>query len=790
MLVAAVALSLLAVVGYGLVIRGNNAALAYGRAGIYGMAAAVFAAWIALFYIFIANRFEFEYVTNYSSTDLDLFFTIAASWAGQPGSFLIWIAWTAIVALLLVGRTRHYEPYVLPVVALVIGTLTFFTFWLNPFQPLIDPATGLLQTPAEGRGLNPLLHNFWMIIHPPILFWGFALGTVPFAYAIAAMMRRDYDSWVLRALPWTIAAWVMLGAALLLGGYWAYETLGWGGYWGWDPVENSSLVPWLVLTALVHGMLVQRTSGALRRTNIALALLVFITVFYSTFLTRSGVLENFSVHTFVAEGIYAKMLTFQLVLLFGGFGLLAYRWRDIPHTNLSSKFFSRDNFFALAMLTIMLVAGVVALGTSMPLISGIPGVGHWLQSALGSTFELNDGSQFGGDPLTDGRFAMAVSFYQVTTPPLALVAILLMIGGPLLGWHDTNLRKLLLALRIPAAVAVVATCIALIIGVREPLELSYVGLSIFAIGVNVLLIARSLKGGWLRLGGYFAHIGFAILMLGVVGSSAYASPDERLSFAAGDTVSFDDYTITFNEWQATDAGGGVLNLTVERGGDTFTAMPELYFDEDMGSTIQNPAIKSYIWEDFYIAPADYVPAVNPARPIMSKDEEVEMGPYTIAFREFDLDTTAMMAGENPDVGAVLDVTYQGTTTQVVPRIQGVSDESTGEMVLEAKPAALPGGDSIEMLTMNPTLGMVMLEGTGENVQDLTITPAKAVITVSTKPLVLLVWVGVIITMIGGIMATTRRYLEGNAKLAGVPVRLPKGLKGIKLPLGTRGAAGQ
>ena len=164
--------------------------------------------------------------------------------------------------------------------------------------------------PPDGKGLNELLHNPWMVIHPPILFVGYALLAVPFAFALAGLWRRDYDGWARQALPWTLAGWSFLGLALLLGGYWAYETLGWGGYWGWDPVENSALVPWLTATALLHALLVQRTSGGFRRASFALAILTYLLVFYATFLTRTGVLSSFSVHSFVEEGLKWIMTSF------------------------------------------------------------------------------------------------------------------------------------------------------------------------------------------------------------------------------------------------------------------------------------------------------------------------------------------------------------------------------------------------------------------------------------------------------------------------------------------------
>ncbi len=781
LLVMGIAMAALACVSYILVARGNQAALPYGRAGVYGMLAAVVGAWLLLMVLFLTRRFDFAYVTNYSSSDLDTFFTIAAIWAGQPGSFAIWVLWSVIISAVLVGQSRHFEPYIQAVMAFAIGWMLLFTVILNPFRPLFDPQTGLVLSPPDGNGLNPLLHNFWMIIHPPILFVGFALAIVPFAFAVGALLRRDYDSWVTRALPWTLGAWVFLGLALLLGGYWAYETLGWGGYWGWDPVENSSLVPWLLLTALLHGMLVQRSHGSLRRTNIVLAMLSYLAVFYSTFLTRSGVLANLSVHTFVAEGIQGWMLAFLLLVIAGCVGVLALRWRDIPGKPLSDKFFSLDNFFVLGMLTLGIIAAVVAIGTSMPVISMIPGLGHWLQGMLGSMFELDDGTMFGGEPLTDGRFNVATSFYTTTVPPLGIVTVVLLIIAPLLGWRDSNLHHMLRSLAWPGMIAVIATCIALLLGVRDLLPLAYVGLSVFAAGVNIMMLTRTMRGGWLRIGGYLSHIGVFIMLIGFVGSSVYASPDERLMLSADEPVSYQDYTFTFNGREMTEDGGGVLDLTVQRGEETFSAQPELYFDPNMGSTVQNPHIQSYIWEDLYIAPAEYVPEFDPRSPIMRQGTGIEVGPYQINFDEFDVDTEAMMSGSGePDMGAQLSVTYEGETTTVIPRMQLMVDPETDQPMLDSlDPVALPGGDTVELIAFLPDMGIIMLRTAGENIDSLPVSPAQAVITASTKPLVVLVWVGFIVSVLGGTIALVRRYLEGQSRVSGQRAHLPRGLG--KLP---------
>lgn len=779
-IVAAIAMALLSVGSYTMVIRGSRPALTYGRFGVYGTLGALLLAWSLLIMLFMGRRFDIEYVNNYSSADLDFFFTLASSWAGQPGSFLIWTLWGCIAAAFMVRSTKHFEPYVLVTMMLVQAALLIFVLILNPFKPLFDATTGLPIVPTDGKGLNPLLHNFWMIIHPPILFVGYALTTVPFAFAIAALLRHDYDTWVQRAMPWVLGAWCFLGFALLLGGYWAYETLGWGGYWGWDPVENSSLVPWLLLTGLLHGMVLQRSHGGFRRSNLLLALLAYCAVFYATFLTRSGVYANFSVHSFVAEGIFQSLVGFLSILVAGSLLLFIVRWRDIPSGSLSDKFLSRDSFFVLSTVTFVVLALVISLGTSMPVISAIPGVGHTLQSWMGSTFEIDDGTLMNpqAQPFEDGRFSMAPSFYQRTTPPLGLVIIALLILGPLMGWRDSNLRHLLRSLRWPALAAVIAAIIAMLIDVRDVLSLAYVSLGVFALGANLVMIIRTLRSGWLRIGGYLAHVGFVVMLIGVVGSSAYAKPEERLTLSPGETVAIYGFNFTFNGWAETTDRKGVLDLTVNDGSSSYSAKPFLYFNERMGATMQTPSIHSYIWQDLYISPAGYDPEVDPARPVMGVNDVRVMGPYELTFLGFDIDRQAMTSGGEVKVGAKIQVLYEGQTSEIIPRVQVIADAQSGEQKLERVAATLPGGQTIELVELDPNQRMILIEGKGEGIDGLPATPANAVITVSTKPLVVFVWVGVVVGVIGGLIALLRRYLEGSSVLSGQRAPLPKGLANI------------
>src|SRR5918997_1649845 len=266
LILSSIVMALFSALLYVQVIRGAGHLLRWGRLAVYATLALASSSAALILALFLLQRYDIRYVYDYSSSDLELRYRIAATWAGQPGSLVVWAVAGLLGAPLLMKRTRHFEPYALSLLMLLQALLLVFMLIRNPFSPTLDPQ-GKPFIPDDGRGLNPQLHNVWMVIHPPTLFTAYGLLGVPFVLALAGLWRRDYDGWVRLAMPWMLAGWGVLGLALTMGGYWAYESLGWGGYWGWDPVENSSLVPWLTGAALIHGLLLQRTHGGLRRAN-------------------------------------------------------------------------------------------------------------------------------------------------------------------------------------------------------------------------------------------------------------------------------------------------------------------------------------------------------------------------------------------------------------------------------------------------------------------------------------------------------------------------------------------
>ena len=298
------------------------------RVGFHLTTTSIFVASAALLTLIITHQFQFHYVWAYSARDLPFGLLMSTFYAGQEGSFLLWTFMVAVIGIVLMAYSQKHnnEREVMGMYTTILGFLMLLLVVKNPFAPIDSPTI-----PLDGKGLNPLLQNFWMQIHPPILFLGFAAMTPPFALGMAALMQKKYQDWVTGSLPWVVGGAMVLGLGIALGGFWAYETLGWGGWWGWDPVENSSLIPWIVSVALVHTMLTQKRTKGLVMTNFLLASLSFVLVLYSTFLTRSGVLGDASVHSFVDPGRFAftLLVLFMFVFIDLGIALLFIRFTRV-----------------------------------------------------------------------------------------------------------------------------------------------------------------------------------------------------------------------------------------------------------------------------------------------------------------------------------------------------------------------------------------------------------------------------------------------------------------------------
>lgn len=722
-----------------------------------------------LVYFILTHQFQYTYVWSYSSTTLPTSLLLSTFYAGQEGSFSLWILYTTIVGVALMQYTskRDYEPEVMFVWSSILSALLLMLIVKNPFVMIWETfATDLIKTgplpeglrnivwlndaktqwaqiPIEGRGLNPLLQNYWMVIHPQILFSGFTSMAVPYAFAVAGLLRRDYQSWVRVAKPWSVFGAATLGTGIILGGYWAYETLGWGGYWGWDPVENSSLIPWLICIASIHTMMSQRRSGAFVKTNFALSILCFIMVLYSTFLTRSGVLGDTSVHSFVDPGRWAYWLLLGLILVFtsAGFGLLIMRSREMPRVPVEHSIYSREFALFLGAFTICFAALFITIGTSSPIITNI----------------------------LKGRVsAVDTAFYVKTTLPLGIVVSLLAGFGQLLWWKATNRKSFLRELRYPAFASLLFTLGLIIFAVRDIPMIIWAFASAFALFVNLFVGYKVFRGNPKYAGGAIAHIGVALLFLGFLSSARY---DEKatVSLEPGREMTvLGDYHLTYvgNRQIGPEKWG--FDIKVEHGSDVFSVTPVLRVNNQDNSTMRHPDIVNMYTKDFYVTPLSVEEAEEGGKKesiSFLKGESREVAGLSVRFVDFDfsdMEKGRMLEGGGFTIGAILEVTQNGKSETIKPLMKNNGGEveytsaksSFSELefsIIKLQPNREEKSKSrVEIAVHDPSDHSIAK-------------PERLVIEASIKPYINLVWMGTITLVVGFIITIIRRVQEATRK---------------------------
>jgi cytochrome c-type biogenesis protein CcmF len=697
----------------------------------------------------MTHQFQFEYVRNFTDRALPDLLLFTTFWGGQAGSFLLWALMCSVFTLVLIWGLRRsaWEPFVLAPYLLVALCVTGITLAAGPFKML--PAA---EVPADGNGLNPLLQNYWMAIHPPILFSGFTTMAGPFAFAVAALWRRDYDGWVSMAKPWTLLAWICMGTGLALGGFWAYESLGWGGFWGWDPVENSSFVPWLFASALLHGLVLQGARGSLKRTNLALAVFGYLMVIYSTFLTRSGVLGNFSIHSFVELGLMNYLLAFIATFALLGFGMLLWRWRQIGRRVAFLHVVSREFALVLSVLLFVVIALIVGIGTSMPVVSMLP--------------------------VFESRFSLDLGWYGPNVAPFGLLLFLSMAVGPLLGWQRQRYGSLARTLRWPAIATAVVVFACLLLNVVYPVALLFIAAAVFAIGTNLSVILRIWRAGPLKLGGYLSHVGVSLFLVGAIGTMVYKQT-AAMQLVQGEPQAVFGRQITFteivlppgDELERTAIQIEVVNPT---DGSVWVAEAPYYVYDKTSQLVTHPDIQPGWWADLYVAPSQYLPAPQAAPGLVQLEagQVREVLGYKLTFREFDIpNREAMMRGEAPaEVFAVVDLVAPDGTTSTVRPVYRVGPG--GAMVGE--PTPIPGGATLAMQGLDPASRAVQLQFGGIDLSQVDPNDLKArvFVEISVEPGIRLVWAGIIIGLFGGLLALLRRWREARPAdvLPGVSVK--------------------
>jgi cytochrome c-type biogenesis protein CcmF len=533
----------------------------------------------------------------------------------------------------------------------------------------------------DGQGLNPLLQNPWMVIHPPVMFIGYASLAIPFAFAMAALWMQRYDEWTKVSLPWVLLSLVSLGTAIMLGGYWAYETLGWGGYWGWDPVENASLVPWLATAALTHGMLLQRGRKRFRRLNLVLAMFAYLLVVYATFLTRSGVLGDFSVHSFVDLGITGWLVFNMGFFLVASLGLLAFRWSAIPTEVGDEPFISRTIFFVVGILLFILIGLVVLMGTSAPLISRL-----W------------------GEPAQVGP-----EFYNAMGYWIAVVFAAFLGGTPFLGWNRA--RKRIAPIFIGTlAITAVGLVIAALLGLSGMKSYVYVGAVLFAVIANVwAVIDYGRTQRWNLTGGPVSHVGMGLMMLAFL-TTGWLDQDQKVRLRQDQPVEVLGYTMTFRGIEKptpTARDAMVVEITDDRGG-SFVLKPKMWVNKKSNQLIANPDIKSFLTTDLYLAPVEFQPASEPppsARLMLAKDEPKAFNDWNLTFLGFDLTKQNAVPGALT-VGVAVEIDRPDHEPVVLEPTMISTDEGVQAVAVEIP--GVPGG-RIRATGMNVDSGMIRVE---------------------------------------------------------------------------------
>jgi cytochrome c-type biogenesis protein CcmF len=514
------------------------------RRSFYALFALLLICVISIESSFLRSDFSVKLVADHSSTTTPTLYKMTALWGSQAGSLLLWAFVLSLAGSAVLFATRHSHREIAPWATAVMATLTTFFIGLmlaGVLFPSADsfPFATLAAVPVEGAGLNPLLRHPAMAIHPPMLYSGYVFFTIPFAFAVGALITRRLDaSWIRSTRRFALIAWVFLSLGLALGARWSYSELGWGGYWAWDPVENAALMPWLTGTAFIHSIMVQERRGMLKTWNVSLIVATFALSLLGTFLVRSGVLQ--SIHAFGESKVGPPLLILIATVIIGSTLLIVSRLPDLRSERRIDSLLSRESMFLLNNLLFVGLAVIVFWGTFFPLIS---------------------------EAFTGDESSLAAPWYNRYTTPVGIGLLFLAGIGPLLAWRRISLPALRRAIGLPLAVAALTAVLVSVLGKAgsEPFALVLFTCGAFplaAVGQELwrgTVARRSLGGGNFatafatlvtrnrrRYGGYIVHIGIALLLIGVAASSSFqTSRDLRLEPGQSGTVG--DYTITYRQ---------------------------------------------------------------------------------------------------------------------------------------------------------------------------------------------------------------------------------------------------
>ncbi|SEM40197.1 cytochrome c-type biogenesis protein CcmF [Mesobacillus persicus] len=570
----------------------NNKWIESARGGVLSLVFVSLLASFLLLYLLGSSQFQFEYVAAYTSLNLPMVYKLTAFWAGNAGSLLLWTVLLCIYAGILVYSKEKRNP-LMPYVSIILllNILFFFTVMViggNPFA-----MTEVV--PADGKGLNPMLQHPGMVLHPITLYLGYVGLAVPFAFAIGALILKRVDAeWIKLTRRWTITAWLFLTLGNIIGGWWAYLELGWGGYWAWDPVENASFLPWLTASAFLHSVMIQERKGMLKTWNISLIILSYILTLFGTFLVRSGVLT--SVHAFGSGPLGTYFLIFMAFMMLLSIYIVTTRYQLIKKDSIPIEtYFSKESSFLLNNLILVTGAFAVFWGSMYPLIS---------------------------EAVTGTKINVGPPYFNSVMAPILLLLILLMAVCPLIAWQKATVERFMKNAIWPLIAGIVSAIILILMGVKGAFAIIGLASTVFMFATHVQEFVQGTRArmkatkenvlkavykltrkNQRRYGGYIVHIGIAIIAIGVIASHAY-SEEVLKTVETGENIKIGNYDLTFNGLtEVTKNGNGIVAADLEivyKGKDAGSIHPEKIFYANWEEPSTEVAIKTNFTEDLYV----------------------------------------------------------------------------------------------------------------------------------------------------------------------------------------------
>ncbi|MCA8832837.1 cytochrome c biogenesis protein CcsA [Hymenobacter pini] len=798
--------------------------LQLGRGAFLVHSLAVVSVIACLFGIIHGHRYEYYYAWSHSSNHLPVYYMISCFWEGQEGSFLLWIFWHVCIGLVLMRYGRRWEA---PVMAVFAGVQLFLTSMIlgvvlgdlkigsSPFILLRDfmPDLPVWKTnpnfvPKDGTGLNALLQNYWMVIHPPTLFLGFALTLVPFAYAVAGLWKGELTKWTKPALRWSLWGGMVLGVGIVMGAYWAYETLNFGGYWNWDPVENAVYIPWLVLVASLHGLVLWQRSRTALRTSFVLVIATFLLVLYATFLTRSGVLGNASVHSFTDLGLSGQLIIYLGAFVVLAIGLLVWRWKQIPVSEKELTTYNAELWVFVGATVLCLGAFQVLFTTSIPVYNAFMGF-------LGVKTNV---------ALPADQIAHYTKFQLWMGVGVAFFSGL----AQLMWWQKNDKSSLTSTLTVPAILTLLisALVILLVQYFGHKMSITYIVLlttALFGVLANLSMVLTLVKRKASLSGGGVAHMGIALMLLGVLASAGYSNiisqnvsgllysrefdqttNQDNVLLWRNDSAPMGKYEVRYTGqfWDVPGVPGYVdkqllyrtadeyktlARADIKRGdkvyykagdtveinpentyyrveykdkksGDTFTLYPRAQVNEEMGGLLASPDIKKFADHDIY-SHISAVPPVDKEKDwsevkehVLSVGDTIYLNDYFAVFRAVEpAHQTAGLGLQKGDLAIQGDFLVYGEKKQYhVHPVFVVRNRMIGRVPDEVEDLGL----RLSFLNVDPQQSKFTF-GVSTTQKDYIILKAVE------KPFINLLWSGTLLMALGFGMAIYKRRHEAD-----------------------------